>query len=119
MTMREEELRAQILGLVKQYHSAAFASKPFQPGISPVPVAGRVFDERELQNLVDASLDFWLTTGRYAGEFERRFGYALEDVHGEELAALRERRWVAVTNGRLRPTDAGILLADEIASQFL
>ncbi len=43
----------------------------FIPGISPVPYAGRVYDEKEMISLVDASLDFWLTTGRYAAQFEK------------------------------------------------
>ena len=43
------------------------------PGQTPVPCAGRVFDADELAHLVDASLDFWLTTGRFAAQFERQF----------------------------------------------
>jgi CDP-6-deoxy-D-xylo-4-hexulose-3-dehydrase len=43
------------------------------PGSSLVPVSGRVFDEQELELLVDSSLDFWLTTGRFAEQFEREF----------------------------------------------
>jgi CDP-6-deoxy-D-xylo-4-hexulose-3-dehydrase len=72
MSSTKEELRRQILDLVREYHDVAFGAKPFSDAPS-APVAGRVFDARELQNLVDASLDFWLTGGRYAQEFERRF----------------------------------------------
>jgi len=68
--MTPNELRQQILDLVAQYHAAAFAPRPGAPSAN-VPVAGRVFDQHELQLLVDASLDFWLTTGRYAQQFER------------------------------------------------
>ena len=68
-----ERLRAQILELVGEYHRAAFPSAEFSAGTSPVLVSGRVFDEKEITALVDSSLDFWLTTGRYAAEFERRF----------------------------------------------
>ena len=46
---------------------------PFIPGKSRVPYAGRVYDEKEMINLVDSSLDFWLTTGRYTERFERDF----------------------------------------------
>jgi CDP-6-deoxy-D-xylo-4-hexulose-3-dehydrase len=70
---RAEALRAQILTLVAEYYEAAFATKPFVPGESPVPVSGRVFDASELQHLVEAGLDFWLTTGRFAAQFEREF----------------------------------------------
>ena len=66
-------LRAQILELVRQYQSAAFAPTEFVPGQTAIPCAGRVFDQVELQNAVEASLDFWLTTGRFASEFEREF----------------------------------------------
>ena len=68
-----QDLRAQILELVREYSEAAFGSRPFLPGATPVPVAGRVFDAVEVEHLVDASLDFWLTTGRYAAQFEREF----------------------------------------------
>jgi CDP-6-deoxy-D-xylo-4-hexulose-3-dehydrase len=68
---RSDELRARILELVAEYHDAAFAERPFAPGETPVPVSGRVFDADDLTTLVDSSLDFWLTTGRYAAQFER------------------------------------------------
>lgn len=70
---RAEELRKQILELVDDYFAAAYEDRPFQPGKDVVPVSGRVFDAREIVKLVDSSLDFWLTTGRFAEEFERRF----------------------------------------------
>jgi len=68
-----EQLRRQILDLVAEYYESAFPPRPFIPGESPVPVSGRVFDAAELQTLVDSSLDFWLTTGRFAAQFEREF----------------------------------------------
>lgn len=71
--MSKEELHAQILELVREYHGLAFAAKEFVPGESTVPPAGRVFDAEELVNLVDSSLEFWLTAGRYASRFEREF----------------------------------------------
>jgi CDP-4-dehydro-6-deoxyglucose reductase, E1 len=72
MSSRADELRRQILDLVTEYSAAAFPPKEFIPGRTPVPVAGRVFDDDEVRNLVDASLDMWLTTGRYALEFEQK-----------------------------------------------
>ena len=62
-------LRRQILDLVREYH-AAEAPKAFRPGEDMVRYAGRYYDEQELVSLVDSSLDFWLTAGRYAEEFE-------------------------------------------------
>jgi CDP-4-dehydro-6-deoxyglucose reductase, E1 len=68
-----EALRARILDLVRQYHAAAFPPREFVPERTTVPCAGRVFDDEDLVHLVDSSLDFWLTTGRYAERFEREF----------------------------------------------
>jgi CDP-4-dehydro-6-deoxyglucose reductase, E1 len=70
---RASELRVQILDLVREYHDVAFAPDEFRPGESPVRFAGRVFDQEEVVNLVDSSLEFWLTTGPWAKKFERRF----------------------------------------------
>jgi CDP-4-dehydro-6-deoxyglucose reductase, E1 len=67
------ELRSQILDLVGQYHEVAFAPGEFVPGETPIPFAGRVFDQTEIVNLVDSSLEFWLTTGPWARKFEKRF----------------------------------------------
>ena len=68
-----EELRDQIRTLVESYHAVAFPSRDFVPESSPVPVSGKVFDSEDIQHAVDASLDFWLTTGRFAEQFERQF----------------------------------------------
>jgi len=68
-----EQLRQEILRLVAAYYAEAFPPREFIPGETPVPVSGRVFDADDLVHLVDASLDFWLTTGRYADQFEREF----------------------------------------------
>lgn len=73
MAHSTEELRDQILELVAEYYIAAFPPNDFVPGGTPIPVSGRVFDATEIQHLVDASLDFWLTTGRFAEQFEREF----------------------------------------------
>jgi CDP-6-deoxy-D-xylo-4-hexulose-3-dehydrase len=73
MTDRVSHLRSEILSLVREYYKAAFPATQFTPGESDVPYAGRVFDDEELVHLVDSSLDFWLTTGRFAARFEREF----------------------------------------------
>jgi len=70
---RAAQLRAQILDLTRQYHDEAFAEREFDPGNPSVPVSGRVFDADDIEHLVDSSLDFWLTTGRFAKAFEKRF----------------------------------------------
>ena len=71
MSVEAQALRARILDLVNEYYQVAFPAADFVPGQSPVPVAGRVFDAAELRSLVDSSLDFWLTTGRFAAQFEK------------------------------------------------
>ena len=73
MTADADALRKQILDLIPAYHAAAFASKPFGPGQTPVPVSGRVFDAADVAALVDSGLDFWLTAGRFADRFESEF----------------------------------------------
>ena len=73
MSTREAELRQQILDLVAEYHAEAFRPPAFVAGESPVPVAGRVFDAADMGSLIDSSLDFWLTTGRFAAQFEKEF----------------------------------------------
>ena len=70
---QEQQLRDKVFDAVKEYYQYKFSPRPFVPGQSYVPVSGKVFDEQELVKLVDSSLDFWLTTGRYALEFEERF----------------------------------------------
>ncbi|HOS15446.1 MAG TPA: lipopolysaccharide biosynthesis protein RfbH [Bacteroidales bacterium] len=70
--------REQILSLVKAYYHETFGQeKSFSPG-DRIAYGGRKFDEEELLNLVDASLDFWLTTGRYAETFESEFARFLD-----------------------------------------
>ena len=61
-----QNLREEIFRLVADYHAAAHAAAPFVPGVTPVPVAGRVYDAADMQHLVDSGLDFWLTAGRFA-----------------------------------------------------
>ncbi|MBM3130776.1 MAG: lipopolysaccharide biosynthesis protein RfbH [Chloroflexi bacterium] len=65
-----ENKRERILELVRQYYQAKFANKSFDPSRDLIHYAGRVFDAEELVNLVDASLDFFLTANRYAEQFE-------------------------------------------------
>ena len=71
--MDQHQLRKEIQLLVQQYHKAKFSPTEFKPGETIVRYAGRVFDEEELMNLVDSSLDFWLTAGPHAEAFENEF----------------------------------------------
>ncbi len=84
--MTTEELREQILQLVTEYTKQRHAARPFVPGESVVPPSGKVFGPEEVCNAVDASLDFWLTTGRFNADFERK------------LADFLDVSWAVTTN---------------------
>jgi len=112
-------LRAEILGLVRHYHAANWPPQPFIPGASHIPVSGRVFDAEEVVSLVDASLDFWLTTGRFAAEFERDFATFMGVKHvalvnsgsSANLLALAVLTAPELGKRRLRPGDEVITVA--------
>jgi CDP-6-deoxy-D-xylo-4-hexulose-3-dehydrase len=69
---KTQALRAQIETLVDEYASIALAPQPFLPGASVVPPSGKLLDAAELKLMVEASLDGWLTTGRFNAEFEKK-----------------------------------------------
>ena len=81
MTTSPKALRAQIGALVRQYAELAHTPRPFVPGETPVPVSGKVIGARELELMVEASLDGWLTTGRFNALFERRLAEFLGVQH--------------------------------------
>jgi len=66
---KAELLRKEIIRKTKEYYKEKFENRIFEAGISKVNYAGRVFDSKELTNLVDCSLDFWLTESRYSKDF--------------------------------------------------
>ena len=72
---KQEELKQEILNKTKEYYELVHKpqqTKLFDEATSRVNYAGRVFDEKEMTNLVDSSLDFWLTYGSYSKEFEKK-----------------------------------------------
>lgn len=78
--MTEKDIRREILEKTAQYYEAKFGTDKYKKG-DRIPFARRVFDEKELVNLVDASLDFWLTAGRYANDFEYEFAQFMDVEH--------------------------------------
>ncbi|MBU4037724.1 MAG: lipopolysaccharide biosynthesis protein RfbH, partial [Proteobacteria bacterium] len=80
---KAKKLKTEIFEKVTEYYNEVHSShgKIFQPGISKINYAGRVFDEKEMISLVDSSLDFWLTTGAYAERFEKEFARFLGIKH--------------------------------------
>jgi CDP-6-deoxy-D-xylo-4-hexulose-3-dehydrase len=114
-----QSLRTHILNLVKEYYSVAFPERKFVPGESSIPYAGRVFDSDELVHLVDSSLDFWLTTGRFADQFEREFARFFGLRHASlvnsgssaNLVALSALTSPKLGDSRLKPGDEIITVA--------
>jgi CDP-6-deoxy-D-xylo-4-hexulose-3-dehydrase len=76
-----DKLRSQISDLVQQYADIAYEPKVFVPGESAVPVSGKVIGANELKMMVNASLDGWLTTGRFNEMFEKRLADFLGVKH--------------------------------------
>lgn len=65
-----DQIRSQIIDLVKQYSNIAYAEKVFIPGITEIPASGKLLSGAEIENMVHASLDGWLTSGRFNAKFE-------------------------------------------------
>jgi CDP-6-deoxy-D-xylo-4-hexulose-3-dehydrase len=116
---KERELRERALRAAVDYYEFRHKPrKPFTPG-DRVPYGGRVFDEKEIVALVDASLDFWLTTGRYAERFETEFAKFLGVRHcslvnsGSSANLLAFAALTSPTLGprRIRPGDEVITVA--------
>ncbi len=113
------ELRQRILALVAEYAKEEWPERRFVPGETPVPVSGRVFDGDDLSHLVDSSLDFWLTAGRFAGQFERDFARRLgrraallcNSGSSANLLALTALTASELGERRLRPGDEVVTAA--------
>ena len=113
------DLRKQILDLVARYHAEAHAPRKFVPGESVIPVSGKVFNEEDMMSLVDSSLDFWLTTGRFADQFQREFAAFLGVRHAMLCNSGSSANLLAVSaltspllgDRRLKPGDEVITVA--------
>jgi CDP-6-deoxy-D-xylo-4-hexulose-3-dehydrase len=113
------QLREQIASLVRQYWQEQFGRRTFTPGKDPIRYAGRVFDEHELTNLVDASLDFFLTANRYAERFEADFAEFLgvtdalivNSGSSANLVALTTLTSPKLGDRRLKPGDEVVTVA--------
>jgi CDP-4-dehydro-6-deoxyglucose reductase, E1 len=103
-SMTENEIRQKIAALVAEFHQVRNIKKPFLPGKTQVRYAGRVFDEKEIQAAIEASLDFWLTEGRFAEEFQ------------SELAAKIGTEYAILTNSG---SSANLLALSSLTSPLL
>ncbi len=119
MLKSPQQLRAEIGALVRQYYDVALTPPPFMPGESAVPVSGKVLDANDIEHLVECSLDAWLTTGRFAAEFERDFAAFMgvrcaslvNSGSSANLVALSCLTSPSLGDRRLRPGDEVITLA--------
>lgn len=119
MSTIEQPLRSYILEQVRRFYAEELSPRPFVPGETPVQVAGRVFDDEDLAYLVDAALDFWLTTGRFANEFESSLAKAAGVRHAmlvnsgssANLLALSALTSASLGERQLRPGDEIITTA--------
>ena len=116
----ESELRTAIRELVAEFFQARHGQqKPFVPGTTPVRYAGRVFDQHELQNAIDACLDFWLTRGRFAESFEEKlaetvgvdFAFLVNSGSSANLLAVSSLTSPLLGSRRLRPGDEVLTVA--------
>lgn len=117
--LKERKVRKAIFKQVRNLYQLRKATEKFLAGKSKVRYAGRVYDEKELLNLVDASLDFWLTAGRYAQEFEKEFAKFLGMQHcfltnsgsSANLLAISALTSASLGEKRLKPEDEVITTA--------
>lgn len=119
MDKEEKRIREAIFRKIGQLWRLRREKITFTPGVSPVNYSGRVYDDKELINLVDASLDFWLTAGRYAKEFERKIAkflgitYCILTNSGSSanLLAISALTSPLLKDRRLKPQDEVITTA--------
>lgn len=120
--IKADALRTEILEKVKEYYALVHEpvqQQAFNPGESRVNYAGRMFDEREMVNLVDSSLEFWLTWGRYSREFEKklaellgvRFAYLVNSGSSANLLAFMALTSPLLGERRVRRGDEVITIA--------
>jgi len=114
-----DKIKSEILELTKAYYQERFAENEFIPGKSRVSYAGRVFDDRELTKLVESSLDFWLTEGRFSEEFATKISdfLGIENViltnsgSSANLLAFSALTSEKLGDRRLKPGDEVICVA--------
>lgn len=117
MVKNERQLRREIFNKVIEFCKAGYRENKFIPGTTPIPYGGRVYDDKEIVNLVDAALDFWLTADSYARKFEEKLAaflgikYCLLTNSGSSanLLALSALTSPSLKEKRLKPKDEVII----------
>lgn len=95
--LNENSIRNDILNKVKEFYKEKNPKKSFIPGKTYIPASGKVVDENDLGNLIDASLDMWLTSGRYGDQFEKEFPMFLGSKYCSLVNSGSSANLVAVT----------------------
>ncbi|BBK75642.1 LPS biosynthesis protein [Clostridium butyricum] len=111
--------RNEILELSKSYFYETMQNKEIIPGVNYIPPSGKILDEEDLANIIDASLDMWITSGRYGEEFEREFPKYLNSKYCALVNSGSSANLVALTaltshklgDKRLKPGDEVITVA--------
>lgn len=119
MNFNENSMRLEILEKVKEFQKQKNGERKFIPGETYIPAAGKVVDEEDLSNLIDASLDMWLTAGRYGDEFEKEFPKFIGAKYCSLVNSGSSANLIAVTaltsyklgDKRLKPGDEVITVA--------
>lgn len=113
--LEQDQLRKQIAALVDQYAAIEFAQKIFEPEHTAIPPSGKLIGAEELKNMVDASLDGWLTTGRFNEQFEKKLAEFIGVSHAITVNSGSSANLVAfstLTSSRLG--DRAIKHGDEV-----
>src|SRR5580693_5280576 len=113
------QLRKQILDLTARYCLESSSARPFVPGVSPVPVSGKVIDGADVSAVVDSALDGWFTTGRFGETFERnlarfvgvRSAALVNSGSSANLVALTALTSPKLGDRRLKPGDEVVTVA--------
>lgn len=113
------DIRNQIDTLVSEYAAEAYKETAFEPGVSTIPPSGKLIGEPELQNMVQAALDGWLTTGHYNDKFEHRLANFIGVKHlitvnsgsSANLVAFSTLTSPALGNKAIKPGDEVITVA--------
>ena len=119
MMKNEDRIKKDIFDKVRELYKFKKSKETFNPGKTYINYAGRVYDEKEILSLVDASLDFWLTAGRFAKQFEEDFAKFLgikycmlvNSGSSANLLALSSLTSPKLNSKRLKPGDEVITVA--------
>lgn len=110
----QEDLRQSILAQVAEYYQQVHAERPFVAGETRVNYAGRVYDAQEMQNMVSAVLDFWLTAGPWAEQFEKKLGCFIGVREVVPVNSGSSANLVALTTLRSRKLPDPLEIGDEV-----